>query len=185
MNSSEGEESGDVSDSCVLPEESMADGFQQIQFKDACRQGSPDCASDASQGHMRSPCDSQQQQEEGGAGGIGGTVKSFIYPHPTPVNPSMSSCIHGYCGCVEAPVKACLRLSSDALKHLCSATYSAAARKRAALQFDRDEFGASALRDSCLIGHSPLVAGAASSSRAAEEWQRITDEDMVTLSTFR
>ncbi len=29
MNSSEGEDSGDVSDSCVLPEESMADGFQQ------------------------------------------------------------------------------------------------------------------------------------------------------------
>lgn len=28
MNSSEGEDSGDVSDSCVLPEESMADGFQ-------------------------------------------------------------------------------------------------------------------------------------------------------------
>lgn len=101
----------------------------QIQFKDACRQGSPDCASDASQGHMRSPCDSLQQQEEGGAGGIGGTVKSFIYPHPTPVNPSMSSCDHGYCGCVEAPVKGCLRLSSDALKRLCSATYSGAARK--------------------------------------------------------
>lgn len=54
----------------------------------------------------------------------------------------------------------------------------------AALQSDRDEFGASALCDSCLIGQSPLVAGAASSSRAAEEWQRITDEDMVTLSTF-
>ncbi len=101
----------------------------QIQFKDACRQGSPDCASDASQGHMRSPCDSLQQQEEGEVGGIRGTVKSLIYPHPTPVNPSMSSCDHGYCGCVEAPVKGCLRLSSDALKRLCSATYSGAARK--------------------------------------------------------
>lgn len=103
----------------------------QIQFKDAWRQGSPDCASNASQGHMHSPCDSRQQQEEEG-GGNGGTVKPFIYPT---VNPSMSSCDHRYSGCVEAPVKGCLRLSSDALKELCSATYSGAARKEGVCGF--------------------------------------------------
>lgn len=44
--------------------------------------------------------------------------------------------------------------------------------------------------DSCLIGHSPLVGAAASPpspparARAADEWQRITDEDTVTRLTL-
>ncbi|KAL6471462.1 hypothetical protein MHYP_G00201120 [Metynnis hypsauchen] len=49
---------------------------------------------------------------------------------------------------------------------------------------DTGTIRAPALCDSCLIGHSPLVARLPPPAPAADEWQRITDEDTVTHSTF-
>ncbi|ROJ66346.1 hypothetical protein DPX16_16609 [Anabarilius grahami] len=93
----------------------------EIQFKDACRQHDPRCASDVTQGHAHSPSDIHSLQTE---------------------------------------------------------------RKECVLLSERVGEGTSALCDSCLIGHSPLVARLPPPASTADEWQRITDEDTMTCSTF-
>ncbi|KAL1260926.1 hypothetical protein QQF64_008753 [Cirrhinus molitorella] len=106
----------------------------EMQFKDACRQHDPRCASDAAQGHAHSPSD----------------IHSLQTPGPHLLSRFYSS----------LPF-------ADNLRH-------------AVLWLPL----ASALCDSCLIGHSPLVAKLPPPASTADEWQRITDEDTMTRSTF-